>query len=296
MRFLLLGLVTFALIGRAQSADATPTMKLLLIDGQNNHKWQETSPILKQILEGSGRFRVDMATSPPKGAKKEEMAKFRPDLSKYAAIVSNYNGEPWSEDFNADFVKYVKDGGGFVVVHAANNSFGNWPEYNLMIGLGGWGGRNEKSGPYIRYRDGKIVRDETAGRGGHHGPKHEFTVENIVKDHPITQGMPAKWLHTSDELYDSLRGPAEHMNVLAIAHSDKAKGGTGENEPMIWTLPYGKGRVFHTPMGHDTTSIMCVGFANVLLRGSEWAATGKVTIPVAKNFPTAEKTSPLEIK
>lgn len=273
------------------SAESAP-LQVLLIDGQNNHKWQETSPLIKRILESSGRFRVDVATSPAKGSPRQEMEKFRPDLTKYSAIISNYNGEPWSESFKLDFVNYVKAGGGLVIVHAANNAFGDWPEYNLMIGLGGWGGRNEKSGPYVRYREGRVVRENVPGRGGSHGARHEFTVNIIDSQHPITQGLPLKWKHTADELYDRLRGPAENMTLLAVAYSDQAKGGTGEFEPMIWTLNYGQGRVFHTPMGHDTTALNCAGFATILQRGTEWAATGKVTIPPPKAFPSEEKSLP----
>ena len=74
-----------------------------------------------------------------------------------------------------DYQPYVRRGG-FVSVHAANNAFGNWQEYNEIIGLGGWGGRDEKSGPYVRFKDGAIVKQTTPGAGGGHGAKHEFLV------------------------------------------------------------------------------------------------------------------------
>ena len=101
--------------------------------------------------------------------------------------------------------------------------------------------------------------------------------------------MPTRWLHAKDELYDSLRGPAENVEVLAYAFSDKSK----KNEPMIMTLSYGKGRVFHTPMGHADYSMKCAGFQSVILRGTEWAATGKVTIPLPKDFPGADAVVPV---
>ena len=99
-----------------------------------------------------------------------------------------------------------------MVVHAANNAFGKWPEYNRMIGLGGWGGRNEKSGPYLYFDDGgKLIRDPRPGRGGSHGPQSAFKVTLRDEEHPITKGMPKVWMHAKDELYDSLRGPAEEV-------------------------------------------------------------------------------------
>jgi type 1 glutamine amidotransferase len=106
--------------------------------------------------------------------------------------------------------------------------------------------------------------------------------------------MRGEWMHAADELYHGMRGPAENVHLLATAFDDKKRGGTGENEPMIWTVSYGKGRVFHTPMGHDRNSMLCVGFLTTLLRGTEWAATGIVTQAIPNNFPTAGKTSSIK--
>lgn len=261
-------------------------IRVLLIDGQNNHAWKSTTPVLKQALDAAGVFAVTISTTPAKGASADEWGKWKPDFSQADVVLSNYNGELWPVGVQDAFVQYVKDGGGFVCVHAANNSFPEWLEYNRMIGLGGWGGRNQKSGPYLFVKDGQVVRDPSAGPGGSHGAQHEFTVVSLNAQHPITAGMPPKWLHTKDELYDSLRGPAESVEVLAYAYSDKSK----KNEPMILTVAYGKGRVFHTPMGHADYSMQCVGFQSVLQRGTEWAATGKVSIPWPAAFPTEAAT------
>ena len=263
-------------------------MKVIIIDGQNNHDWKRTTPELKKILEDSGLFAVDVATSPGKGG---DMTAFKPNFAAYRVIVSNYNGEPWSKETQDAFEKYVRDGGGFVSVHAADNAFPEWKEYNEMIAVGGWGERNEKSGPYLRLRDGKWVHDTTPGRGGSHGAQHEFVVETRDTDHPIMHGLPSKWLHGKDELYDRLRGPARNVNVLASALSTKATNGSGENEPLLMTIAYGKGRVFHTALGHAMEAIKCVGFAVTLQRGTEWAATGAVTQKVPAGFPTADKVS-----
>lgn len=270
------------------SSSHADTLKVLIVDGQNNHDWKATTPLVKQELESSGMFQVDVATA-PSGV---DTSGFRPNFAAYQAVLSNYNGADWPRDTQQALVEYVKGGGGLVVVHAANNSFPHWKEYNEMIGLGGWGGRNEASGPYVRYRDGKTVRDTSAGAGGHHGAQHPFQI--VIRDatHPITTGMPMAWLHETDELYDQLRGPAQNMTVLATAYADPQQGGSGEHEPMIFTIDYGRGRVFHTPMGHSPKAIQCVGFIVTLQRGTEWAATGKVTnakLPI--DFPTADRVS-----
>jgi len=287
----------FALLLTAMPALADSTaasgakIKVLLIDGQNNHAWAKTTPLIKAALDECGLFEIDVVTTPPKGQKLDA---FKPDFAKYQVVVSNYNGEDWPEPTQKAFEAFVAGGGGFVPVHAANNSFPNWAEYNKMIGVGGWGGR--KATPMLRFRDGRVVVDNTPGGRGSHGKKHEFVVETRQPDHPIVAGLPAKWMHTSDELYGTLGGPAQNVSVLATAFSAKETGGTGENEPMLMTIDYGKGRVFHTTLGHDETSMKCVGFVTTLCRGTEWAATGKVTQKVPANFPTEAKASVWEPK
>ncbi len=203
------------------SATAAEKIKVLIVDGQNNHNWKMTTPVLKQILEEPGIFGVDVSTSPEKGKGIDSWA---PKFSDYAVVVSNYNGEPWSAATQEVFEKFVRGGGGFVPVHAANNSFPQWPAYNEMIGGGGWGGRNEKSGPYLRWRDGKWTFDTTSGPGGSHGKQHEFVLNSRAPSHPIMQGLPAAFMHRQDELYNRLRGPAKDVTILASAMSPKEKG------------------------------------------------------------------------
>lgn len=283
-----------SILQATQSADAAEAgkqgekLKVLIIDGQNNHEWQKTTPLLDQMLQKSGRFVADIATAPKSG---EEMKGFRPKFSDYDVVVSNYNGDRWPKETEEDFVAYLKNGGGFVSVHAADNAFAEWPEYNEAIGLGGWFGRDEKSGPYVYYKDDELVRDDSPGRCGGHGQQHEFVVRTREPEHPIMKGIPEKWLHAQDELYDTLRGPAKNMTILATAYSDPKTGGTGRDEPGLMVIDFGKGRVFHTTMGHADYSMDCVGFITTLLRGTEWAATGGVTIDVPKDFPTPEKSS-----
>ena len=119
---------------------------------------------MMDTLNATGRFSIDRST-----VTKSEIQKFNPNFADYDVVLSNYNGERWKKETEEAFIKYIKEGGNLVVVHAANNSFPDWKEFNEMIGLGGWGGRNEKDGPYVYWKDGKIVRDNSKGRGGSHG-------------------------------------------------------------------------------------------------------------------------------
>ncbi len=275
-------------LGFAASAPAADPLKLLIVDGQNNHDWKSMTPPMKAALEATGRFKVDVATTPPAQSKAEAWQDFRPEFTKYDVVLSNYNGEPWPETVQKALEQYVSNGGGLVVVHAANNAFEGWPAWNDMIGLG-W--RDAKFGNRLTLDDkgDVVITPKGEGPGAGHGPQHEYKIAVRDKQHPVTAGMPAEWMHTRDELYHGQRGPARDMHVLATAFSSSDKGGTGTNEPMIWTIPYGKGRVFTTVMGHvgggDLTAVKCVGFKTVVARGSEWAATGKVTLPIPADFP-----------
>jgi type 1 glutamine amidotransferase len=291
------------------TTDPDAKLRVLIIDGQNNHNWQQTTPLLKQILESSGRFAVEVATTPPargRGGRRAgragaadtptaDRSTFKPKFSDYAAVVSNYNGQRWPRETEEAFAAYVIGGGGFVTYHAANNSFPDWPEYNRICGLGGWEGRNEAAGPYVYFTaDDKLERDVSPGVGGSHGPQHEFQVRTRDAEHPIMKGLPPLWMHARDELYDRLRGPAVDLHVLATAYSTPEQRGTGRHEPLLMTVEYGKGRIFHTTLGHADYSVRCVGFITTFQRGVEWAATGKVTIPVPADFPSADKTSSRE--
>jgi type 1 glutamine amidotransferase len=261
-------------------------IRTLIIDGQNNHDWKKTTPVLKKILDDTGLFQVEVLTTPPKGG---DFSSFKPDFKKYQLIVSNYNefptGDKWPAEVRTGFQEWMQNGGGFVCFHAADNAFPDWPEYNLMIGIGGWLGRNEKSGPYWYFQDGKLVSDPTPGNAGNHGARTPFEVAIRDSKHPVTAGLPAKWMHATDELYSKLRGPGQNMRVLATAWSDPANRGTGHDEPMLMALTYGRGRIFHTTLGNDPVAMECVGFIVTLARGAEWAATGKVTQKVPPDFP-----------
>lgn len=262
--------------------------KALIVTGQNGHDWKGTTPVLKQLLEETGMFTVDIAQSPAKG---EDMSGFRPSFKDYQVVVLNYQGDAWPEDTKKAFVDYVKNGGGVVVYHFACAAFPDWPEYNEIIGLGGWGGRNEKWGPYVRWRDGRVEFDYSPGRGGGHGPMQPFAIDVRYPEHPIMKGLPPRFMHVPDELYGWLRGPAKNLTVLATAFAPKDKGGADEHEPIFFTVQYGKGRVFFHALGHTPTELKSVAFIVPFQRGAEWAASGRVTLPVPEDFPTADKAS-----
>lgn len=272
---------------------AAKPVKTVIITGQNNHNWPVSHVALQKILENSGMFKVDIAQSPAEGG---DFETFNVDFKKYKLVVLDYNGDDWNPRMQEAFLDYVRKGGGVVVYHAADNAFPDWKEFNEIIALGGWGERDQSSGPYSYWVEGKgLVKDyESPGNGGSHGNRFPYVMNARNTTHPIMKGLPEHWKHAWDELYDSMRGPANIKDLLYTAYSPKEERGSGKEEPLIFTVDYGKARIFHIMIGHAGKSLeknpamQCTGFQVLLLRGCEWCAKGKVTQKVPADFPTAD--------
>jgi type 1 glutamine amidotransferase len=269
-----LPLAVLALFAFSGAAAADRKLSALIVDGMNNHDWAAATRAIQSILEGSGRFTVDVATFPTK-----------PDFAKYDVVINNFNGghtatgTRWPPETERDLVTYVRNGGGLVVYHAANNAFLDWPEYNDMIGLG-W--REKTFGEGLAVGPGGSVVRIPKGEGLNpgHGPRHDFDV--FVRDsaHPITKGLPSHWPHPSEQLTHGQHGPAQGLDVLTYAFSEVSHQG----EPMDWVRQYGRGRVYTTMLGHTwkdelNPNLDDIYFQALLARGAEWAATGNVTLP-----------------
>ncbi len=317
-------------------------LKALIIDGQNNHGiWPKTTMMMKDYLIQTGLFEVAIARTnnnwcgphfnksigvdtiielltlyPIEGQSQRKIVEepepdvdFNPTFKDYDVVISNlgWKTAEWPKETQNNFEKYMKEGGGFVVVHAANNSWPEWQEFNKMIGVGGWSGRTiEKDGPQIYYdSEGNFQKQTSNHDCGSHGPEMEYLVETRAHDHPIMKGLPDKWIHQKDELYERLCGPAENVTVLATSFADREGNappwddsvkGTHRNEPILMAIDYHEGRVFHNTMGHMDYSMSCIGFITTFQRGCEWAATGFVTQAIPSNFPSQEKGTKIQWK
>jgi len=246
------------LVPLALPAQTPSKIKVLILTGVNNHEWRETTPVLREVLEKTGRFSVYV---------NEEVRGNGPEtFAPYDVLLLNWNdmkqtaGPWWDNRARQAMLDYVRDGKGLVSFHSANNAFWGWGEFDKLVG-GTW------------------------REGASHAPYHTYTVKIVDRDDPITKGMPPTFAET-DELYEGL-SMQPNTHLLATAFDDpnncwksKKRCGTGKDEPLIWTVKYGLGRVFQTALGHDVKAMDSPGFRLTLVRGAEWAATGEVTIPV----------------
>jgi len=284
-------LFTFSATGLALAQS-----KVLVLTGQNNHTWRRTTPLINDILEESGKFDITLSMAPAPGAKEDVWVNWQPDFESYDVILLNYNGDMWPETVRDRFEKYISEGGTALILHASNNPFEGWEEFEKMVGLL-W--RDNTSGDRIYLEDGGSVVRVPSGEGlkAGHGKVHDWTITVRDTGHPIMKDVPTTWLHANDELYHGQRGPAQDMRILATAYSSEESGGTGKHELQIWWIPYGEGRVLTFLPGHlwptqqEDTAYRCVGFRTLLNRSVEWLATEAVTIPVPENFPGKNQTS-----
>jgi hypothetical protein len=278
------------LLGVARPSQAAP-IRVLLLDGDADraHNWQLDTVVMKAELDETGLFQTDVMTAPAFVG--GDFSNFKPDFSKYQIVVLNYQSDDWPDSLKVPFEAFVKNGGGLVVTHCVDCSFPAWKEFNDMIGVGGFRQRTEKAGLIWYVKDGKLVSDDTPGARGAHGSRVPYLMTAQNSDNPIMKGLPKTWMHQGDELYNHLGGPGANMTVLATAFSDPANRGTGRDEPQVWVVNYGKGRVFVNTGGHDANAKSSVDWVTFLQRGTEWAATGKVTQKVPADFPAAQTVS-----
>ncbi|MFR9602341.1 MAG: ThuA domain-containing protein [Rikenellaceae bacterium] len=273
-------LALLLICGCAFSA-AAKTTKALIITGQHRtHNWAVSHLILQDILEGDG-YDVDIAVSPKEG---EDMSGFNPNFKKYDLVVMDYNGDMWCEEMQEGFIKYVQAAkGGLFLYHAANTIFTDWEEYNKMTALGAFGGRGEQTkGFYTTWKDGQMVKYEGSGVVGHHGKRHDFDMVCRNPNHPaVDPTLPQITRQVNDEIYDQAKGPANIKDVLYTAYSETETGGTGREEILIFTVDYGKARIYHSMIGHvcdsrdESTAMHTDMFVKSTLAGARWASGRK---------------------
>jgi type 1 glutamine amidotransferase len=280
-------------------------IRVLIVDGFSNHDWQQTTQLLRGILQAAGEFTVDVSTAPQETGSAAWEA-WRPRFSDYDVVIQTCNDNggngllqglkqkpDWPDAVKRDFADYVRKGGGVYIFHAAENAFVGWKEYEEMVGLS-W--RHADYGTAIRVSDsGELVRIPAGeGRGTGHGQRSNVLVTRLGND-PIHSGMPRAWLSPDMEVYFYARGPAERLHVLAYARDSDPK--LGLLWPVEWTTTYGKGRVYISTYGHvwpgdiQPPGLRDAAVETIIPRALEWLARRPVKFPVPADFPDASAVS-----
>ena len=239
-------------------------IQVLIVTGRHVHYWPDTAPVLRKVLEDTGLFEVRVS--------EEFRGATDRTLAEYDLLVLNYYDRRqaenlrWGEETEQAVEDFISSGKGVVMYHLSMGAFYHWDEYEKISG-GNW-------------RDGR----------GHHSAQHDFDVDIIDSEHPITRGLKTPLRMENDELYANLIfQPADNFHVLATAYDDHSLygdnprqpiPGAGITQPILWTVNYGEGRVFATTLGHDEVDVAHPTFVTTFTRGAEWAATGEVTLPI----------------
>jgi len=205
----------------AESRQETPQKKVLIVTGIDypGHKWKLTAPVLAKAIAADKRLSVTITEEP------NDLAKDK--LGDYDVIVLHFMDwevpDPGPKA-RANLKDSVQNGTGLVLVHFACGAFQDWPEFVKLAG---------------RVWDPNL-------RG--HDPHGKFIVKIIDDKHPAMKGMTD--FETVDELYTCLTGRTP-IKVLATARSKV----DDKDYPMAFVLSYGKGRVFHSVLGHDVQAL-----------------------------------------
>jgi len=232
--------------------------KIAVLTGASEHDWQRASKLCGQILEETGHFEVCYYDNP------SLFLSHRDGIKDFDLFVVIYNGLRWGQLAEDNFIEAVKNGCGVVILHSTNNGFKGWSEFESLCAL-------------MWRRETQIINGNTYRVGTGHGTYHNFDIVLTDLNHPITQGLPKILQNHPDELYHNLK----HMHdapyhVIATAYSSPEQGGTGKHEPVVFVRNYGKGRIFHTTLGHTwpgepPDSLQSTAFKLLLVRGSKWA-------------------------
>jgi uncharacterized protein len=256
--------VLLAMAALSLPAAENRRVRVLVLTGETDlpyHDWRVSTPYLRDLLERSGRFEVRVA---------EHVSGMRAaDLAPYDLLLLNYNGPRWDAAAETAIEEFVRSGKGMISFHGV--TYGRF--YGMTFN-GRWKASPAGDKGWEAYPSliGATWDPPKIG----HGARHVFKVKWVDREHPVARGLEETFT-ANDELYHRLT-LLPNAHVLASAYSDPKTGGTGNDEPIVWTASFGNGRTLHMTLGHDLTALSQPGVQAVILRGAEWAATGAVTL------------------
>lgn len=229
----------------AISLQAVPK-KLLVVTtttGYRHSSIPTLEKILNQLGNSSGEFTVDFVQQPPNepkvpnnGATDEEkaahdkwMASLNAALQKLSPeSLKNYDGVVFASTTGhlplpdpQGFLDWIKDGHAFIGIHAASDTFHDWPAFIDMLG----------------------------GEFAHHGRQVGVECINDDPSNPATAGLGKTWTITQEEIYQFKSYDPTKVHELLTLNKHPETGAEG-HFAVSWCKSYGTGRVFYTSLGH----------------------------------------------
>jgi len=249
---LFIGSIAFPGFSSTLPSSVLPKDKLisvLILSGKNNHEWQKTTPVLLRIFKESRLFKVRITENP-------DTLSYA-SLKTFDLVISNWNTWPdnkvrMSTQWEQDFLRYVKEGGGVLTLHAGGSSFYEWTDYH-QIGIGRW------------------------GKDTRHGPRTKGHVYGFDQNHPITKGVGPFYI--MDEIWENSDIYPGAKSIGSLSAKDE-KDGHPIDVKTAFVNQTGKGRSFFTTLGHDERALLNSGLQTLLLRAAQWCAGKEVTIQV----------------
>jgi type 1 glutamine amidotransferase len=242
---LILTVISVSSYASSPEKDVKP-IRILILSGYNNHEWKKTTPLLTRIFDEANLFITSVTDKPD--------TLTYATLKNFDLLLSNANTWPdnqkrMSSSWEADFYKYVTEGGGALFFHAGASSFYGWDEY-FRIGIGRWGKETGHNAPVVAKLYG------------------------FDQKHPITKGL--KGFQIMDEIWEKTE-LFEGAATIGSLKATNAKDGHPIDQPALFVNQTGKGRSFFTILGHDERALVNSGLRTLLVRAAQWCAGREVT-------------------
>jgi type 1 glutamine amidotransferase len=161
--------------------------------------------------------------TPKPDADEKAKTKYANDLKKYEEEMAKWTPEKDAELKDKDgFIKWVENGGVFIGMHSATDTFNNWAPYYDML----------------------------QGTFNGHGPQVPADLIAADKAHPANGGIGEKWDLKQEEMYlIKNHDRAKNRELWYLNHHPEKPAEPGFF-PVAWCRIHGKGRVFYTSLGH----------------------------------------------
>ncbi len=247
---LLLTLNSFAQSPKDAPSSSPTALRALILSGDGNHDWRTTTPFLRQLLLDSGRFDVRVNESPAGLTAKT--------LTGFDVVVDDYCGPRLGNEAEKALEAFVGSGKGLVVTHGGLALPERLPGEKVWPGFA------------------KLTRVSWPANSaaGADAPFRLFDLKIVRPEHSVMLGLKSS-LRTGDR---PRRGFTLLPGAIVLAATD-------QDDPLLIASSAWKGRVFCTALGRDLASMQETAFITTFLRGTEWAASGKVTLPAEIVLP-----------